>query len=172
WGSIALSGSRIAQIRAEGDNTWKEYNASFNTSLSNAAVFTVTGKTEQLFEIRVKAGSTFSYINVLDITSGPVVASPASLPAPVAEAELSTLRNGITPNPAKGSTRLNLDNEYKGVVAIRLLQVNGREIRRWRVTKTAQVLAQELSLAGLAQGVYLIEVQMNDRKTVFRLLKD
>ncbi|RYY52573.1 MAG: hypothetical protein EOO09_21010, partial [Chitinophagaceae bacterium] len=40
WGSIALSGSRIAQIRAEGDNTWKEYNASFNTSLSNAAVFT------------------------------------------------------------------------------------------------------------------------------------
>ncbi|MET0635415.1 MAG: T9SS type A sorting domain-containing protein [Chitinophagaceae bacterium] len=69
WGTFSTSGTRIAQIKKTEETVWKEYNASLNTNFNTAASFSVTGKTEQSFNIRVKSGSTFSYINVIDITA-------------------------------------------------------------------------------------------------------
>lgn len=174
WGSIAMSGSRVAQIHAEGETTWKEYNASFNTNPANAAVFTVTGKTEQVFDIRVKAGSTFSYINVLDITIGATAPATASMPSrkdagPDADV---TSADRIAPNPAKGITQLSLDNEYKGMLTIRLLNSSGQELRQWRVAKAARRLVQPLDLGKGPQGVYFIEVQMGGSKKVYRVVKE
>ncbi len=68
WGTRSnTSAARSAEIKRSDDNIWKTYNATANTNFNNAAVFVVTGKTVIDFDIRTKAGSDFSCINVLDI---------------------------------------------------------------------------------------------------------
>lgn len=71
WGTRSTTtASRSAEIKRADDSVWKSYNATGNTDYNNAAVFTITGKTSMDFDIRTKAGSDFSAINVLDISYG------------------------------------------------------------------------------------------------------
>ncbi len=71
WGSRTnTTAARSAEIKRTDDNIWKTYNATSNSNFNNAAVFVVTGKTVMDFDIRTKAGSDFSCINVLDIFYG------------------------------------------------------------------------------------------------------
>ena len=91
WGSRTnTTAARSAEIKRTDDNVWKTYNATSNTNFNNAAVFVVTGKTTMDFDIRTKAGSDFSCINVLDIFFGSdTTIVPANLP-PVARAGADT----------------------------------------------------------------------------------
>ncbi|MEJ7626695.1 MAG: PKD domain-containing protein [Ferruginibacter sp.] len=59
---------RDIEIKRSDETVWKSYNAGSNTNINYGAYFSITGKTEMDFEIRVKANSTFGYINVVDIT--------------------------------------------------------------------------------------------------------
>ncbi len=68
WGTRSVSDDRIIQIRIANQNNWQEYNAASNTDYDRAAVFTVYGKTEVTFDIRVKNGSPFGYISLIDIS--------------------------------------------------------------------------------------------------------
>jgi lysophospholipase L1-like esterase len=71
WGTRSnTSASRNAEIKRFDDNVWKSYSAANNTNYNNAAVFNISGKTEMYFNIRTKAGSDFSALNVLDISYG------------------------------------------------------------------------------------------------------
>jgi lysophospholipase L1-like esterase len=71
WGTRSnTTAARNAEIKRADDNVWKTYSATNNTNYNNAAVFNITGKTEMDFDIRTKAGSDFSAINVLDIFYG------------------------------------------------------------------------------------------------------
>lgn len=70
WGTRDAVDSRFIQIRRAGDTDYQEYNASGNLDAQVACVFAnITGVTEVTFEIKVKTGSTFGYISVLDINS-------------------------------------------------------------------------------------------------------
>ena len=93
WGTRTnTTAARSAEIKRTDDNVWKTYNATGNTNYNNAAVFNITGKTEMDFDIRTKAGSDFSCINVLDIyysSDTTIVVPPVNLP-PVARAGADT----------------------------------------------------------------------------------
>lgn len=70
WGNRAAPEARVIQIRRSGDTIYQEYNSSNNTDFNNAAIFTgITGVTQVDFEIKVKAGSSFGHISVIDIQS-------------------------------------------------------------------------------------------------------
>ncbi|MDB5202085.1 MAG: hypothetical protein JWQ27_1494 [Ferruginibacter sp.] len=87
WGARTnTTAARSIEIKRIDDNVWKTYNATGNTNYNNAAVFNVTGKTEMDFDIRVKAGSDFSCINVIDITFDAGTAQPPVNQPPVARA--------------------------------------------------------------------------------------
>lgn len=68
WGSRAVSdATRILQARKAGDSTWSESNQANNTDYNNAITFSgITGT--QNIEMQVKAGASFGYVGVLDIT--------------------------------------------------------------------------------------------------------
>ncbi len=92
WGSRTnTTASRSAEIKRSDDNVWKTYNATANTNFNNAAVFVVAGKTAMDFDIRTKAGSDFSCINVVDISYGADTSiTPVNLP-PIARAGADTI---------------------------------------------------------------------------------
>lgn len=79
WGSRTnTTAARNAEIKMSTTNVWQSYSATGNKSYTNAAVFNFTGQTFMEFDIRTKAGSDFSCINVVDISyirdsTGPAV---------------------------------------------------------------------------------------------------
>ncbi|MFT3911999.1 MAG: GDSL-type esterase/lipase family protein [Ferruginibacter sp.] len=68
WGTRSVADDRIIQIKRADQTTWLEYNAAGNINYNNAAIFTFSGKTQMAFDIRVKSGSAFGYICLIDIT--------------------------------------------------------------------------------------------------------
>ncbi|HPH85875.1 MAG TPA: GDSL-type esterase/lipase family protein [Ferruginibacter sp.] len=79
WGTRSVADDRIIEIKRADELTWKEYNATNNADYNRAAVFTITGQTEMIFDIRVKDGSAFGHISVVDInvTNPILVCAPA-----------------------------------------------------------------------------------------------
>ncbi len=69
WGTRSVADDRFIQIKRNEDSNWQEYNATNNSDYNTAAVFTFTGKTEQSFDIKVKDGSAFGHISVVDINA-------------------------------------------------------------------------------------------------------
>jgi len=67
WGSKAIDVPRVIEIKTAEASTWKSYDATNNADFNDAASFLISGKTEQAFDIRVQAGSSFGYISVVDI---------------------------------------------------------------------------------------------------------
>lgn len=72
WGNRNASGPRIIQFKASTDSwvggTVLEYDAALNTTQSQNATFSsITGVSTITFDFRVKSGSTFGYVGVIDI---------------------------------------------------------------------------------------------------------
>ena len=75
WGTRSVPDDRSIQIKRADQSTWQEYNAAGNTNYSTSAIFTFSGKTQMTFDIRVKSGSPFGYISLIDITrTSPLIA--------------------------------------------------------------------------------------------------
>ncbi|MEJ7588758.1 MAG: GDSL-type esterase/lipase family protein, partial [Ferruginibacter sp.] len=68
WGTRSAA-TRFTQIKRTDETNWSEFDAGLNTDFNRAVTFTFSGKAEMSFDIRVKAGSTFGYISVIDIKS-------------------------------------------------------------------------------------------------------
>lgn len=68
WGGRNAAGPRILQIKKSTDGSYtQEYDATFNQTYTTAVTFTgITGT--QVFNMQVKAGSTFGHISVIDVT--------------------------------------------------------------------------------------------------------
>jgi hypothetical protein len=67
WGTKAINVPRVIEIKTSESSTWKSYDATNNADFNRAATFLITGKTEQVFDIRVQTASSFGYISVVDI---------------------------------------------------------------------------------------------------------
>jgi lysophospholipase L1-like esterase/predicted secreted protein len=79
WGARSnTTATRAIEIKRYDETAWQTYNATANTNYTNAISFTFTAKSQMDFDIRTKAGSDFSAINVLDISIGG--STPAPLP--------------------------------------------------------------------------------------------
>lgn len=86
WGSKSgETRDRDIEIKRIDETIWKSYSGASNSNFNNAAVFTITGRTEIDFDIRAKAPSIFGYINVIDITWN-VTTAPTTNTAPIANA--------------------------------------------------------------------------------------
>lgn len=68
WGTKAINVPRVIEIKTAEASTWKSYDATNNADFNNAVAFLITGKTEQVFDIRVQSASTFGYVSVVDIS--------------------------------------------------------------------------------------------------------
>lgn len=68
WGTRSVADDRVIQVKRADQPTWQEYNATNNLNYNTSAIFSFSGKTEMTFDIRVKSGSAFGHICVIDIT--------------------------------------------------------------------------------------------------------
>ncbi len=73
----------------------------------------------------------------------------------------------VFPNPTKGLVSINLDTEYKNI-SVTITDITGRIVKTVNFNKTQQF---SLSLDNPA-GIYFIEVNTGEKKTVVKLLKE
>lgn len=159
WGTRSnTTASRNAEIKRSDDNVWKSYNATGNTNYNNAAVFNITGKTEMDFDIRTKAGSDFSTINVLDISYGSdttiVPPTTVNLP-PVARAGADTsLQLPVDSLILTGCTSSDPEN---AILKYKWRKISGPSAYQF-VTDTLCYL----NVKGLFAGIYSFELLVTD----------
>jgi hypothetical protein len=67
WGTRSVSDARFIEIKRNDESVWQEYDARGNTDFNTACTFTFEGVSEMIFDIRVKSGSAFGHISVIDI---------------------------------------------------------------------------------------------------------
>lgn len=173
WGSRNMSGSRFIQIKTTEETTWKEYNASLNTNFNTAAVFTISGKTEVSFDIRVKSGSTFGYINVIDINStAAIISNPLVQRAESMEMATSAEASAsVYPNPASNRVILQLRNNYTGIAEVYISNVHGAVLKQVKIIKPTYHSTYNLDLESWPKGIYFLEVRMLGKKEIVRFVK-
>jgi predicted outer membrane repeat protein len=70
-----------------------------------------------------------------------------------------TLPLEVGPNPASDWVYVQVDNAHEGTVGLTLTNHAGVVVARWQVEKGSGILREQVVLAGLPQGIYLLEVE-------------
>jgi len=149
----------------------------------------ITGRSEVSFDIRVKSGSSYGYINVIDISIAgnaavaaksnqpPVMLSMPSSPD-FAVSLLDSLagvnnsrRSVAIPNPTSGSTTIRLNNSYLGALDIQLTDVNGRPLSHWIDDKKGLQYGATIPLGGHPAGSYFVIIKMRGQTEVVKIVK-
>lgn len=152
WGTRSVSDNRIIQIKRADQSIWQEYNAAGNSNYENAATFTFYGKSQITFDIRVKNGSAFGYISLIDI----VKTTPAQTTniAPVAQASDVNLAIPATSATLNGSASYDDDGSITGYQWTQTSGPNTAEI----VTPNAAIT----TINNLEEGIYTFRLQVTD----------
>ncbi|MBS1741594.1 MAG: SGNH/GDSL hydrolase family protein [Bacteroidetes bacterium] len=152
WGTRSVADDRIIQIKRADQSTWQEYNTTNNINFNTSATFTFTGKTQMTFDIRVKAGSAFGYISLIDITrTSPAVA--VNVP-PTALASDVTVSIPATSGVLDGS--LSSDDDGS-IVSYAWTQTSG--------PSTAQIVTPNAAITNvnnLVEGTYTFHLVVTD----------
>jgi hypothetical protein len=64
----------------------------------------------------------------------------------------------VYPNPATSELKINIDSKFRGKLAIRLLDILGREVSSQSFDKTFTQEEFKMDLSGLDKGVYFVEI--------------
>ncbi|RZL11849.1 MAG: T9SS type A sorting domain-containing protein, partial [Pedobacter sp.] len=190
WGSMPLSGNRTIQIKMSDETAWKEYNSSLNYDFVTAASFAFTGKSEILFNIRVKPGATYGYINVLDITANgnDTLSVPATKVS--GQTQLNVVRNlnshnlntdnftrpnvrvlNAYPNPTNDLINLEINNGYRGPIEIYVYNIYGSVLSKITKSKLTAAVNQRLNLSEYPPGIYIVKIRMGNTHEIIRIDK-
>ncbi len=170
WGTRSASGPRIIQIKRSTENNWLEYDAANNKSAAQSALFTsISGVSEIIFDIRVKSGSTFGHISLIDIEATGTTVSLAGISS-TSETVEKTL--AFYPNPAEERTMLKINNHYKGEMKITLRSSDGQIRKEFLFQKKKEAIQVYLPLNDLSAGSYMASIEINgwsETQTLIRL---
>ncbi|WP_299754658.1 alpha-amylase family glycosyl hydrolase [uncultured Pontibacter sp.] len=77
----------------------------------------------------------------------------------------------VYPNPAQGTAILHLESPYRGQVQLKVADITGRTVLVKTVTKSQDVLKEQVQLQNLVNGLYYIQIATGDERSVQKLIK-
>lgn len=163
WGNRSTTGTRIIQIKKSTDTDWQEYNAANNKDFNHAAIFqSISGVSSVSFNIKVKTGSTFSHINVVDIESTGATTTTAAMSNTASEVEVSPVAVSVFPNPVQDKLMLQVNNNLEGNMKVQIVDMNGSVNKEYTFVKNQTSTQVYLSAGDLVAGTYILRVQIGD----------
>ena len=160
WGTRTAVDERVIEIKRADQSVWQEYDARENTDFNRAAVFTFSGQTSMTFDIRVKSGSSFGHICVIDITRT-ALPIQGNLP-PIAEAGPD-----VSINLPGNSTTLNgsSSSDEDGTIG----SFQWRKIAGPATFTIVDPNAATTVVNNLVEGTYYFELKVTDNEGAFDL---
>jgi lysophospholipase L1-like esterase len=177
WGAKSAA-DRFTQIKRSDETNWQEYDAGFNTDYNRAATFIFSGKTEMSFDIRVKDGYTFGYINVVDISMVSLTSSGARYVNNVARPALKVMPNTnavigslkMYPNPSDGNIKIAIPETGKSSPATILISNSfGQQVYKNTITNSGGLITLNLS-GKLSNGIYMVNCIVNGKQTTQKII--
>lgn len=80
---------------------------------------------------------------------------------------------GVTlyPNPSAGTSIITIENSYRGLLSLSVKDVTGRTLQTYSLLKMQEMAEQELSMVGLPDGLYFVQVSDGEKRMVQKLIK-
>ncbi len=77
----------------------------------------------------------------------------------------------VYPNPTVDEFNLDLTSDFLGEVNLRLMDLNGRQIREFQYLKEADLMHVQVNVTDLPRGMYRVHVIEGDRESVRAFVK-
>ncbi len=153
WGTRNATDVRVIEIKRADESVWKSYEAANNTNYNNAAIFTIRGKSEMTFDIKIPANSSFGHICLLDITRR----TPADItnlpPTAIAGNDVNIT---LPINTVQLDGNQSFDNDQT-ITTFEWRKISGPLV--YTLTNTNNAVA---TASGLEVGVYKFEIKVTD----------
>ncbi|HEY8397124.1 MAG TPA: T9SS type A sorting domain-containing protein, partial [Flavihumibacter sp.] len=99
-----------------------------------------------------------------------------TIPTPVRDIETSDIfRLRMSPNPVTGESLVRYELPEAGKVQISMMDLNGRQIASLYIGNRGkgehQARFDPAIISNLRKGVYLLQLQVNDKRKIIKLLK-
>jgi hypothetical protein len=78
----------------------------------------------------------------------------------------------IFPNPTTDELKINIDNQFKGKIHIRFLDIFGREVSSQIVDKQFVIQEFSIQIGNLPIGIYFLEIEVGKNKQVKKIVKN
>ena len=129
-----------------------------NSSSMNSATVSISNLEAGIYEFQVT------------VTDDAGASSAATMKLTV-EQSLSSLstttdRLNVFPNPANGVIHEKITSSITGTVKINVYDMNGKLVMTAQTEKTSDILYNKLNVSGLAPGMYTIQINLANRKTM------
>ncbi len=87
------------------------------------------------------------------------------------EAVVDKSQMQLAPNPVKDNARLMMDNDWSGILQLRIYSVSGQELGRFQLDKNARSQEWPLRLSQLPRGAYSLMVSDGERALATHFVK-
>ncbi|TNE59066.1 MAG: T9SS type A sorting domain-containing protein [Bacteroidetes bacterium] len=100
-----------------------------------------------------------------DPCAGEAIAVPANQRTTTQESQVL-----VSPNPAQAEVQIRFKQEVAGETVIRLFDATGRLVRQKPIHTNIGLNSYRMDLAGLPDGIYILQLQIGKRREVIRLV--
>ncbi len=76
----------------------------------------------------------------------------------------------LYPNPTSDKVYLDISNEYKGKVALKIYNINGKLFFNAEENKNNVTFIKEVNVSDYNRGIYFVELQFGDKKEIRKIL--
>ncbi|WP_075590982.1 T9SS type A sorting domain-containing protein [Labilibacter marinus] len=82
-----------------------------------------------------------------------------------------TLKCTVAPNPVQNEINIFIDDEKIGEVSISILSVSGSVLAKEQISKTLSSIKHKINISAFPKGIYLLQVQIDDKLSVKKVYK-
>ncbi len=153
--AVASNGAQLNLVANDGGDTYQWF-------MNNDSII---GATQQTY-LAVESGA---YSVAVDILGCIVRTGNSSI---IASLEKNNLGKSIFlyPNPVGEKLNLDISNDYKGEIYIKIFNTIGTQFYANTESKNSRDFSREIDLKNLSRGIYFVELQFRDKREVRKII--
>lgn len=170
---ILVKGPAIWYL-ATSKNSYNQYKWYFENQLIQGAskYIYVANHTLGTYRVEVADEKCFTSSDNITIPTGKSGITNFTVPASflMGEGYNSAGNIKVYPNPTKGLSTLEIDNDIIGEITMSIINQAGKEIRRIKLHKTTEHFSTEVDLSGEPKGIYILNIMTEDHSVTKKLI--
>ncbi len=76
----------------------------------------------------------------------------------------------IYPNPVSDNLFIGVENEYRGVVDLKIMNTVGKEFYRSVSSKEDLIFSKEIDVNNFSEGIYIVDIKFADKRMVYKII--